>query len=387
MEQGSGKRKKQGSPERRKMNIRDLSELKRIWKPENLCCDKYAACYLDGEGGMNIQEAKPLLAEPEGMIRKHMALVKKMLSGEPENQILQVPFPDSETEESNSGSALRILEEVRFCRLGGEREPEEGITEGLFRLIADQRPMDGAYELLLYHLAYDIPEKGTDGADQGESDEVYEHLLCLLCPIKKTKANLGVALGELTLTQREEVIGAPALGFLWPAFDNRRGNQDAMILYHADPGEVPHGLWREAFELQEFLTTVEIRRQMTGICQVVIQDPKKMEACLAEIGEALGNREPESIVTVGDFQRILEEAQIPEHLQYDLLQKYDAGLCRYRPKAYQLQDPERSLETAKGKQRKKMRALLLQAAGFIRDVNGQESELVRQLLTAADLQG
>ena len=211
--------------------------------------------------------------------------------------------------------------------------------------------------------------------------------LCLLCQVKMTKENLGVEDGLLSMTRRDRVIGAPVLGLIWPAFDNRSGDRDAMTLYHAEPGEVPHGFWREAFDLQEFLTTAEIRRQMAKICQVVIQDPKKMEACLAEIGEALGNREPESIVTVGDFKRILEEAQIPEHLQYDLLRRYDAGLCRYSPKAYQLQDPERSLETAKGKQRKKMRALLLQAAGFIRDVNGQESELVRRLLTAADLQG
>lgn len=368
------------------MNIRDLSELKRIWKPGNLCCDKYAACYLDGDGSMVMQSGRPLLAEPEEIINKHMALAKKMLSGELENQILQVPFLVPETEESDSGSALRTLEEVRLCRLG-EREPEEGITEGLFRLIADQRPMDGAYELLLYHLAYDIPQKGTDGANQGESDEVYEHLLCLLCPIKRTKANLGVALGELTLTRREEVIGAPALGFLWPAFENRSENRDAMILYHADPGEVPHGLWGAAFGLQEFLTTAEIRRKMVRICQETAPDPEETDKCMAGIGEAIGNLTPESIVTTRDFKRILEEAQIPAHLQYDLLRRYDASLCQYSPKAYQLQDPERNLETARGKQRKKMRELLLQAAGFIRDINGQESALVRQLLTAADLQG
>lgn len=381
MEQGSGKRKKQGSPERRKMNIRDLSELKRIWKPENLCCDKYAACYLDGEGGMNIQEAKPLLAEPEGMIRKHMALAKKLLSGEPENQILQVPFLVPETEES-TGTAREVLERIMSCRL-----EEEETLEKFFRLMTEPCHREEPYELLLYHLSYDIPVKGTDGADQGESDEVYEHVLCLLCQVKMTKENLGVEDGLLSMTRRDRVIGAPVLGLIWPAFDNRSGDRDAMILYHADPGEVPHGFWLEAFDLQEFLTTAEIRRQMAKICQVVIQDPKKMEACLAEIGEALGNREPESIVTVGDFKRILEEAQIPEPLQYDLLRRYDASLCRYSPKAYQLQDPERSLETAKGKQRKKMRELLLQAAGFIRDVNGQESELVRRLLTAADLQG
>lgn len=363
------------------MNIRDLSELKRIWKPGNLCCDRYAACYLDGKGGMTVQPARPLLAEPEETINKHMALVKKMLSGELENQILQVAFPEPLTE----GCAADVLERTRDCRLGKET------LEEFFSLLADGRPQEGPYELLIYHLSYDIPEKGTDGADQGESDEVYEHVVCLLCPIKKTKANLGVALGALTLTRREEVLGAPALGFLWPAFDGRSEDRDAIVLYHADPGEVPHGFWQNIFGVGKFLTTAEIRQQMTRICQETVPDPQEADGLLAGIAEALGNLAPESSVTTGELKRILEEAQIPENLKGGLLARYDESLNRYSPKAYQLTDPEKNLKHAVGKQRKKMRELLLKAAGFIRDTSIGKmepvQELVRQLLTAADLQG
>ena len=361
------------------MNIRDLSELKRIWKPGNLCCDRYAACYLDGKGGMAVQPARPLLAGPEEMIWKHMALVKKMLSGELENQILQVglagPVPERE------GDAADVLERTRDCRLGEET------LEEFFRLLADGRPKEGPYELLVYHLSYDIPEKGMDGADQGESDAVYEHVVCLLCPVKETKSVLGVEEGSLGMTRKNRVVSAPELGFLWPAFDGRSEDRDAIVLYHADPGEAPQGFWQNTFGVGKFLTTAEIRQQMTRICQETAPDPQEADGLLAGMAEALGSLPPEGIVTTGELKRILEEAQIPENLRAGILARYDESLNRYSPKAYLLQDPERSLETAKGKQRKKMRELLLQAAGFIRDVNGQESELVRRLLTAADLQG
>lgn len=165
-----------GSPER-SSNMTDktlITMIKRTW---HLCCDSYAAGYLPlMEDSIYQQRSAPFLALDDKTQSRHIALVKKMLGYDIGNRTLRVPF---------DGQAPEILEQIRESRLR-----DSTAMEDFYNLIKTGLTPDKNYTILIYHSVYDIPCKGTDGADQQESEEVYDFILCLICPTKKSKENL-----------------------------------------------------------------------------------------------------------------------------------------------------------------------------------------------------
>ena len=41
----------------------------------------------------------------------------------------------------------------------------------------------GDYAVYVFHDRYDIPAKGKDHVRQGESEEMFEYLICAICPV------------------------------------------------------------------------------------------------------------------------------------------------------------------------------------------------------------
>ena len=53
------------------------------------------------------------------------------------------------------------------------------------------------YLILLIHAAYDIPGKTNDGLDMDDaSTDVYQYVLCSICPVKLTKDALSYYVNE-----------------------------------------------------------------------------------------------------------------------------------------------------------------------------------------------
>jgi hypothetical protein len=87
---------------------------------------------------------------------------------------------------------------------------------------------NAAYAILVFHDRYDIPAKGSDGERQWESEEVFEYMICAICPMT----------GEYE-------PGKPECGFLFPAFTDRSGDQNHINIYQAE-ADRPH---RELLEI------------------------------------------------------------------------------------------------------------------------------------------
>ena len=78
----------------------------------------------------------------------------------------------------------------------------------------------GNYLILLFHDAYDVMKKTNDNMQLDESEEVYEYLLCAICPVTLSKAALGYREEENRIGSRirDWVVGVPDSGFVFPAF-------------------------------------------------------------------------------------------------------------------------------------------------------------------------
>lgn len=91
--------------------------------------------------------------------------------------------------------------------------------DAFYDLVIDSYDYVGNYLILVFHDAYDVMTKTSDNNKLDESEEVYEYLLCAICPVNLTKPGLGYREDENRIGPRirDWVVGAPDTGFVFPA--------------------------------------------------------------------------------------------------------------------------------------------------------------------------
>ena len=199
----------------RTMNKKDVLELKKRLTKRGCSFTKMAGCYVDAEKNkiVNINETFLNLEEEE--MHKYLDLAKKTLSGTLHNNILELEFPRSEEE---AGGKQQFLMGLRESGL-----KNQALVDRFFDRIIETYVYSGNYLILLFHDAYDVMKKTNDNMALDESEEVYEYLLCTICPVTLSKAALGYREDEHRIGSRirDWVVGAPETGFVFPAFSER----------------------------------------------------------------------------------------------------------------------------------------------------------------------
>ena len=112
---------------------------------------------------------------------------------------------------------------------------DENLRAELYTKIIQSVDMEDGFLILLGCDSYDVPFKSRDGEFQADnSDENYTYLLCAICPVKQTKATLHYIpeAKEFHDGNMANVITAPEIGFLFPAFDNRSTNIYNALYYN-----------------------------------------------------------------------------------------------------------------------------------------------------------
>ena len=87
--------------------------------------------------------------------------------------------------------------------------------------------------ILLASDAYDVFTYRKDAGKEDESTEIFRYILCAICPIKMAKPSLSYYVRENCFRNvvADSVISPPALGFMFPAFDNRSTNLYGALYY------------------------------------------------------------------------------------------------------------------------------------------------------------
>ena len=212
------------------MNQKEIREIKKRLNPEKDSISRIYGCYvnaareivttLDLSGGLMEQEEAEL----------YFKLLKKSLSGTIGKNLLDIEFTTSQVENSDEH---RLLQALRTSHLR-----DEGLRDALYRRIIESLNFgDDSYVILLASDSYDVPFKGSDDEifDEGASD-IFDYILCCVCPVKDAKSALRYFAEEHNFRSSStgHVLGAPELGFLFPAFDDRSANiYNALYYSHA----------------------------------------------------------------------------------------------------------------------------------------------------------
>lgn len=181
---------------------------------------------------------------------KYLEIAKKTLSGTVGNNLLELEFP---LEEESSGGKQQFLTALRSSAL-----QNEDLVERFYDLIIDNYEYAGNYLILIFHDAYDVITKSSDNNKLDESEEVYEYLLCAICPVSLSKPGLGYLADANRIGPRirDWIVCAPESGFIFPAFTDRSADIHAVMTYHKNPKE-PHT------ELMEHILGCSARRTAT----------------------------------------------------------------------------------------------------------------------------
>ena len=200
---------------------REISELRRHMTPERTNMTHIYGCYVNGEKQIISSYEQSLAVMEKNDVEKYIELMKKALSGKIGRTLNNLEFTSQQVIDGEEHKLLMALRET-LCRK---------IIEVLS--LNDQ----SNYLILLAYDVYDVPFKGSDRQTQMDnSDETFRYILCAVCPVKSRKAELGYDTGEnqFHLDQSVPVVGAPELGFLFPAFDDRHTNIYNALFYSRD---------------------------------------------------------------------------------------------------------------------------------------------------------
>lgn len=215
------------------MTKKDVLELKRRFKKSECTFTRLCGCYVNGEKEIVLNIGETFLNLEEEEFYKYLDIAKKTLSGTVGNNLLELNFP---LEEEEPGGKQQFLMGLRESGL-----KNEGLLESFYQHIIDTYDYAGNYLILIFHDAYDVMRKTSDNNKLDESEEVYEYLLCAICPVTLSKPALGYLESENRIGPRirDWVVGAPENGFVFPAFTDRSTDIHFIMYYTRNPKD-PH---------------------------------------------------------------------------------------------------------------------------------------------------
>ena len=215
------------------MNKKDILEIKRRFKKEECTFTRMCGCYVDGERNRVVEFGETFLNLEDEEFYKYLEIARKTLSGTIGNNLLELEFP---LEEESVGGKQQFLMGLKNSAL-----QNDDLVERFYDLIIDNYEYAGNYLILIFHDAYDVMTKTSDNNKLDESEEVYEYLLCAICPVALSKPGLGYREEENRIGPRirDWVVGAPESGFIFPSFTDRSTDVHTVMTYHKNAKE-PH---------------------------------------------------------------------------------------------------------------------------------------------------
>ncbi len=221
------------------MNKKDILELKRRFKKDACTFTRLCGCYVDADHNKVTTFGETFLNLEDEEFYKYLEIAKKVMSGTIGNNILELEFP---TAEEAPGGRQQFLMGLRESAL-----KNDDLMDTFYDLVIENYSYVGNYLILVFHDAYDVMTKTSDNNKLDESEEVYEYLLCAICPVTLTKPGLGYREDENRIGPRirDWVVGVPDTGFVFPAFTDRSSDIHSVMFYTRDT-KTPHAEFMES---------------------------------------------------------------------------------------------------------------------------------------------
>ncbi|MGI6095659.1 MAG: DUF4317 family protein [Lachnospiraceae bacterium] len=190
------------------INREDMMELTRRMTPSRSSMTRIAGSYMDEEGyidgtfNVNFLKLKPKDKE------KNLAIAKAIPFSETNTELKRYPFSP---EARKPGGVWQLLMGMKSCGL-----KNDALMDTFYDIVSEKYPAGHAYGVYVFHDRYDVPVKAADHERVGESEEVFEYMICAICPVTE-----------------DYEPGKPECGFIFPAFSERSADLQHVDVFHA----------------------------------------------------------------------------------------------------------------------------------------------------------
>lgn len=208
------------------MNKKEVLEIRKQFTPANCAITRIAGCYVDHEKNKKMESKSAFLSLPEEEAFKYFDIFKKTLSGTMGKNMLNMEFP---IDQEMPGGTQEFLMKLKASKL----EDDMMLEEFYDKVIATYEYAENYY-IILIHAMYDVPGRSSDNLEMFDaSDEVYEYLVCSICPVSLSKAGLSYNAESNCIQDRirDWVVDMPDKGFLFPAFNDRSTDIHGVLYY------------------------------------------------------------------------------------------------------------------------------------------------------------
>ncbi len=296
------------------MNRQEINEIRKLFTKQNSRISRICGCYVTAEKEKRSELKEAFGSLPEEEMYKYLEIFKKVLSGPIGRSQINMEFPfDPDTGAAPEGESVLLA--LRDSQL-----KDEELLEAFYdRIIANYQHPEN-FLILLIHGAYDIPRKGTDGFEMADaSDYVYHFVLCALCPVSLAKPALCYDGDKNTITSRirDWVVGMPEIGFLYPAFNDRQPDVNALLYYTKDTENL-HGELPDAFGLAIPDTAGAQKANFDELVQATLGEEASLDHikgfhdALQEMAEERSEAPDPVTFTKEDLRSALEKSGLPE---------------------------------------------------------------------------
>lgn len=191
------------------INREDMLELTRRMTIARNCFGRIAGAYMDEEGYVDGTFNTHFQKLSGADKTKNLRIAKAVVFSDTNRELINCRFGPGDRK---PGSLWQLLMALRECEL-----KNDALLLTLYEYIGERYQPGYPYGIYIFQGSYDIPLKGSDKVQQRESEEVYNFLVCSVCPIS----------GDYE-------AGEPQCGFLFPAFCDRAADVDGINLFSLD---------------------------------------------------------------------------------------------------------------------------------------------------------
>lgn len=216
------------------MNQKEINELRRRFRADKSNISRIYGCFVNTNREIVAYLDSSLALMKQEEVEVYLARLKKCLSGGMGRNLIDVEFATQQVADSSEHRLLMALKSSH-CEDAKARDELYG------RIISALDMEQNNYVILLAADAYDVPYRGSDDEDQADaSAEVFNYFVCAVCPVKEATADLRFFydVNELHVTSSGPIVDNTAIGFLFPAFDNRATNIYNALYFARKPDEL-----------------------------------------------------------------------------------------------------------------------------------------------------
>ena len=206
------------------MTEKELREIKRRFRPEKNNILKIVGCFVNSNKEI-ISRISQFLGTADSVVtEKLLSVMKKTLSGSLGANLCNISFTTKQVSESEQHKLLMTL---RASEL-----KDNDALESFYAKIIESVKLDGNYVILLANDVYDVFEKRNDG-EEFESSERFSYMICAVCPIKSAPEALTFKEADSLFhtVSASSLLTSPEIGFMFPAFDDRKTNIYSALYY------------------------------------------------------------------------------------------------------------------------------------------------------------